>query len=363
MLAVHERRVSLWRRGTLAAVIAGAMTLAGGVGAAAPGPVEPNPVKTPEEAKAAVAQIAVANNKREKVNQLRRSCPPALLAEALVNVIASDPAFAQGAAPKFSNPTRTAAYEGLSSTGAPGPDGAILVSDRQVDQLVLGLKEPDEQIRRMCAGALGRVPEARRASVVGVLAGVLDDASFPVVQQALLSLARLKLSQDVPEGVRTIAFTPTEAMRAKWNAAAPGAAGVGGVGVGAQELAIRETAMNVVLAWQGAGPLLEHDLSKDETGRAARAISVGRKILKDNGRADLDTRQHLQVIAELRELLQQPGEPRDVDRGAAMALSTLARKAPTDPLKSAARHALKQASETAPASKQGVIGQAMAGLK
>jgi len=323
-----------------------------GVLALAAGAAPPAREMTPDEVCTAVQQLAAGANKRQKVEELRRTIPPALLADALVAALASDPAFASDA------PTRAAAYDALCRIGQQTAAGIILISDGQVDRLIAGLKEPDVQIRSVCAGALGRAPEPRRADVIEPLVGVLDDESPSVSQRALLSLAVLRMSRPVPERVGAIAFAPTEAMRAKWGAFDRERGG----GASSQELTVREAAMNVVSSWEGLDTLVDRDLSKDEPGRTARAIAVGRRIIKDAGRTDIDDRRHGVVIAELAEVLRQPGEARDSDRGAVMALAALAKHGRSDAVKRLAADALRAASETPSAGKRELIRGALRGL-
>ena len=311
---------------------------------------------TIDEVRTAVQRLGLGTPKRNVSEELRRGYPALMLIDALVAAIGSDPAFASG------TPARLSAYEllgrvGESTGGVAG--GAVLSSDKQVDQLVAGLKEADPQIRGACAGALARVGESRRASVVDPLAAVLDDSSSTVSQRALISLAGLKLRREAPAQVREVAFAPTAAMRERWRSF-DREAQMRNAALAPQELSVREAAMNVIASWEGPEVLLGQDLSKDETGRGARAVSIGRRILQDRGRLDLDDARHKQVIGELAELLRQPGPARDADRGAAMALAALSLHGKSDDVRNAAKQAITGALEAAPEAKKGVIRDARA---
>lgn len=327
----------------------------GAVAARSEQPAQPAPAAqhTPEQVMAAVRQISGAKSKRDKISELRRSFPAPLLADALAGAIACEPAFADDMA------TRSAAYEGLGSVGEPSPEGVTLISDVQVDQLVAGLKERDDVIRRLCASSLGRVPERRRESVVGPLTAAADDASVAVTQQALLSLAKLRLTRPVPGPVREMALAPSAAMKAKWTAADAKLAESGAAGGPSCETAVREMAMGVIASWEGLGVLVDHDLSKDERGRGARAIAVGRRVLKDPSGAGLDERQLGMAIGELAGVLREPGGVRDADRGAALTLGALANKGASEPVRRSAKEALREALETAPEAKRELIREAL----
>jgi hypothetical protein len=305
--------------------------------AAAPAPAQ--------DVKSAVMELATAADKRKKIEELRRNYPLAPLADALAAAIESEPAFAN-------IDVRTTAYWALAGVGEvrPGADGPVLVTDRQVDRLLAGLNEPTSAIRQSCAGALGRVPPARRESVVEPLVSVLADPTVGVSQQALLSLARLKLPRPAPAVVRETAFAPTAPMKARWaEAADPNA-----------EASLREMAMGVIGAWEGLGSLADQDLSKDPVGRSARAVAIGRRLLKEPGGAGLDERQLGVVIAELAAVLREQTPVRDADRGAALTLGAVANKHASASVRTTAKDALQDALATAPEAKREIVREALA---
>jgi hypothetical protein len=310
----------------------------------APPPTSPPPaptgetLTTPDEVRAAVSQLAKVKDKRRKAGELRAACPPALLADALASAIASDPEFAADAS------VRAAAYEALGSVGVTRDKDVFLVTDPQIDRLLEGLKESDPQIRRTSAGALARVPDGRRPEVLAALTMALDDASVGVVQLALSAMGRMKVHQAAPEKVHRIAFGPTPEMRGNWSNER-----------GSQELLVRMAAMDVIIAWESVEAVVDQDLAKDGIGRGARAVSVGRRALREHGRLDLDDRRFGVVISDMGDLLEEPTELRDVDRGAALALQAFGHTAKSEAVKKMARDRLKAASEAAPECKRELI--------
>lgn len=86
--------------------------------------------------------------------------------------------------------TRIRAYELLASLADVHGPAAEVADERQVRQLVAGLREETPGIRILSARALGRVGAEHRAAVIDELLAALEDRNAMVVATAASSLAR-----------------------------------------------------------------------------------------------------------------------------------------------------------------------------